>query len=273
MMSGTTRRNATPPSMAIEQELTRVELLQADDVSKYVLKNEREILSIMRQLVDARSLVSARLVPGTDAFLSAILRVADDGHSLILDGSPDVLMNDRIERAAQLDCVTQLDKVRIQFRLERPTLEAFGSSPAFRAPLPGELLRLQRREFYRLQAPVTQSLTCTVPLPEAGGSMREMTLRIIDISGGGIAIAVPPEGVPFAPGSEFAGCQIRLPDSAPIPARLIVRNLFRLTTRNGVEMLRAGCEFSDMPRGADEIIQRYILKIERERSARQRALG
>ena len=81
------------------------------------------------------------------------------------------------------------------------------------------------------------------------------------------------EGVTFAPGSEFTGCQIRLPDSAPIPARLVVRNLFRLTTRNGVEMLRAGCQFSGMPRGADEVIQRYILKIERERSARQRALG
>lgn len=108
-----------------------------------------------------------------------------------------------------------------------------------------------------------------MPLPGAG----EMTLRIIDISGGGIAIAVPPAETPFSPGDEFSGCWIKLPDSPPISARLTVRNLFRLTTPNGIGMLRAGCEFSDMPRGADEAIQRYIFKIERQRSARQRSLG
>ncbi|ENO87962.1 flagellar brake protein [Thauera linaloolentis] len=255
--------------MTIEHELTRVELLQADDASKYLLKDDREILFIMRRLVDARSLLSARGEPGYDSFLTALLQISSDGSTLILDGSPDAALNARLEQAERLDCVTQLDKVRIQFMLDRPVFQTWREGPAFSAALPGELLRLQRREFYRLQAPVTHSLTCTVPLPHAG----ELALRIIDISGGGIAIAVPPADAPFAPGDEFAGCRITLPDSPPISARLIVRNLFRLTTRNGVEMLRAGCEFSDMPRGADEAIQRYILRIERERNARQHTLG
>ena len=58
--------------------------------------------------------------------------------------------------------------------------------------------------------------------------------------------------------------------SRPIPARLVVRNLFRITNRSGAELLRAGCEFADMPRGAEDAIQRYILKVERERNARDR---
>ena len=39
---------------------------------------------------------------------------------------------------------------------------------------------------------------------------------------------------------------------------------------SGAELLRAGCEFADMPRGAEDAIQRYILKVERERNARDR---
>jgi c-di-GMP-binding flagellar brake protein YcgR len=35
-------------------------------------------------------------------------------------------------------------------------------------------------------------------------------------------------------------------------------------------MQRAGCEFLDLPRNADSIIQRYILRIERTRNARER---
>lgn len=255
--------------MTIEHELTRVELLQADDPSKYLLKDRREIAAVLRRLLDARELVRARGMPGDDSFLTALLQIDEGDSVLVLDGSPDESINARLGRTTQLDCVTQLDKVRIQFVLERPMLQTWRSGAAFRAALPAELLRLQRREFYRLQAPATHALTCSVPLPGAG----EIAWRIIDISGGGIAIAVPPNDASFAPGDEFAGCRIKLPDSPPIHARLTVRNLFRLTTRNGIGMLRAGCEFSDMPPGADEAIQRYILKTERQRSARQRALG
>ena len=64
--------------------------------------------------------------------------------------------------------------------------------------------------------------------------------------------------------------ELRLPDTAPIPARLVVRNLFRITRRGGAEVLRAGCEFADLPRGAEDVIQRYILRVERTRNARER---
>ena len=37
-------------------------------------------------------------------------------------------------------------------------------------------------------------------------------------------------------------------------------------------MCHAGCQFTHMPRGAEDTIQRYILKVERARNARQRAL-
>ena len=256
--------------MSIDQEDTRIELIHADDEAKYVLRDAREILAVLRNLVGARALVSARLAPGNESVLSTLVEVAEDGSSLLLDGSADALQNQRMERADALDCVTQLDKVRIQFLLRGQRLVEDGGSPGLRAPPPEALLRLQRREFYRLQTPLSHAVTCTLALPQADGSRRNTELRILDISGGGVAIAVPPVGVPFEQGTEFANCLLNLPDGPPIPARLIVRNLFRITNRSGAELLRAGCEFADMPRGAEDAIQRYILKVERERNARDR---
>ncbi len=256
--------------MSIDHEDTRIELIHAEDEAKYLLRDSREILAILKNIVAARALVSARLAPGRESYLSALIEADERDEGLLLDASADPAQNERILRADALDCVTQLDKVRIQFILKRPRLVEEGGSPGFRCDLPDSLLRLQRREFYRLQTPIAHAVTCTLALPQADGTRRNTELRILDISGGGVAVAVPPMGVGFEPGTEFPHSLLNLPDVPPIQSRLIVRNLFRITSRSGADLLRAGCEFADLPRGAEDAIQRYILKVERERNARER---
>ena len=92
----------------------------------------------------------------------------------------------------------------------------------------------------------------------------------LDISGGGLAVLVPPTETAFEPDMEFADCRLMLPEIGPIATSLRVRNLFRITNRDGSVMLRAGCEFIDLPASMASTIQRYILKTERERNARER---
>jgi c-di-GMP-binding flagellar brake protein YcgR len=61
-----------------------------------------------------------------------------------------------------------------------------------------------------------------------------------------------------------------LPETGAIVTSLRVRNLFRITNRDGSIMLRAGCEFIHLSSSMASTIQRYILKVERERNARER---
>ncbi|MBN8440734.1 MAG: flagellar brake protein [Thauera sp.] len=256
--------------MATEHNQTRVELVHADDESRFILRDPREILQLLKSLVSARALTTAHLEPGNQSFLTVILDLVETGGALLIDGSKDEAINQQVEKAERIICITQLDRIRIQFALPGVTKRDQVDGPVFAAPLPTEVLRLQRRDFYRLSTPVTQTATCAVPLELPDGARKTVSLRILDISGGGIAVVVPPSDLPFAPGMTFNGCELKLPELEPIRTRLTVRNLFRLVTRNGVEMLRAGCEFSDLPPQAESIIQRYILKIERERNARER---
>lgn len=256
--------------MATEHNQTRVELLHADDEARFLLRDPREILQLLKSLISARALTTAHLEPGSQSFLTVILDLIEANGALLIDGSKDEAINKQIEAAERITCITQLDRIRIQFALSGATRSDRDDGPVFAAPLPTEVLRLQRRDFYRLSMPVTHAVTCAIPMPLPGGGQKTVSLRILDISGGGIAVVVPPSDFPFEPGMEFSGCELKLPEVEPIRAQLTVRNLFRLVTRNGVEMFRAGCKFSVLPAHAESVIQRYILKVERERNARER---
>lgn len=248
----------------------KFELLQADDYSRYLLRDKNDILYQLRTLVHKRVMLSAFIDASADSFLTAILAITPDERYLVLDAANDPAINRRVEGAGQLICVTQLDKIKIQFAVGRIERFPFEGHESLRVPIPEVLLRLQRREFYRLTAPASHSLTCLIPIAHEGGSIKSVEAEVVDISGGGLAVMVPPHGLPFAPEMEFPDCRLMLPEAGPLATALRVRNLFRITNRDGTVQLRAGCEFVNLPGNMASIIQRYILKAERERNARER---
>lgn len=249
----------------------KFELLQADDYSRYLLREKTDILYNLRALMQKRAMLSAFVDASADSFLTAIVAITPDERHLILDAASDESINQRAQAAEQLICVTQLDKIKIQFAardIQRITHEGHD---AFRINLPEILLRLQRREYYRLTSPNAHGLNCQIPI-RIEGEDRIITVDadVVDISGGGLAVTVPPSGVAFEPDMEFPDCRLMLPEIGPIATTLRVRNLFRITNRDGSVMLRAGCEFMDLSAGMASTIQRYILRAERERNARER---
>ena len=149
--------------MSTDTDLTRIELLSTEDDERYQVRDPIEIRHLLSTLVTRRALITARQNPGNQSFLTALLAVNNDG-TLLLDGSAEETINEWVQMAAQLTCITQLQNVRIQFNVDTPVRIAYEGRPAFRTALPGSVLRLQRREFYRLQTPVTQTVNCIIPL-------------------------------------------------------------------------------------------------------------
>lgn len=256
--------------MPAANESLKFELLQADDYSQYILRDPLEIRQILRTLINRRAMITAYLDGPGDSFLTTLLDLTAGEEGLIVDASNDEAMNQRAAASPQVFCITQLDSVKIQFALSDLQRHPYQGHLALQAPLPDFLLRLQRREYYRLAAPVAHALACTVPIPGADGQVTSYQARIVDISGGGVAVLVPPQGVTFEPEMAFPDCHIALPDVGPVHATLVIRNLFRLTNRQGITMLRAGCQFIDLPESMSTLINRYILKVERGRGGRWR---
>lgn len=240
--------------------------------SQYLLHAQSEILFILRALVMGGARITVYFNEGKDFLLTALIAVDDDG--IVLDYGSSAEMNRRALAADKLFCITTHERVRVQFQIRGVRKIEHEGRPAFRAPLPDTLLRLQRREYYRLTTPLAAPLKCRIPLPPAGNVEREpVEVNVVDISGGGLGIIAPPENVVFDADMVFPNCRIELPEVGAITATLQVKNLFEVTLRNGSRVKRSGCQFVDLPGPMLTLVQRYIIKVERERKARESGMG
>jgi c-di-GMP-binding flagellar brake protein YcgR len=204
--------------------------------------------------------------------VTSLLHVDPDSDTLILDRSVSREQNERIAAARQVRCETSLDKIRILFALEGLSETSFEGGTALRAAIPKSLIRLQRREFYRMATPLTNPVRALIALPaELGGGTADFPLS--DISVGGIAIFDNKLQLGTTIGATLKNCRIDLPEVGMITCSLQVRNSIDMTLLNNKSTRRLGCQFSDISRGNLAGVQRYITKLERERNARLAGLA
>lgn len=253
---------APTPAPPIDSEIT-------DDLDQYLLHGEHQIRQLLQGLIAANALISAHIGNG-QSFLTALLRVDEVEEDLIFDTSPDAGITARALQADEVLCVTRLDNIRIQFALAGLSQVEEDGRLALHAPLPKSVLRLQRRENYRLQVPLAHAAACTLPAHTADGEPVLLKARVLDISAAGIAIQTPAGEAVWEVGTTLEDCTLKLPDMEPMPVTLRVRSILLQTQAHGGEMLRIGCEFRALPRSADARIQRYIFGTERGLNAARR---
>ncbi|MBL8473074.1 MAG: flagellar brake protein [Rhodocyclaceae bacterium] len=252
--------------------LLRFELMQADDYGRYFLATRNEVMFYLRAMMQKRAMLSLFMGRGANSFLTSLLQIDERQSSLLFDAPRDMGLAERASTMRPLVFVTSLDKVKIQFQVDDLALTEFEGGTALRTPMPARMLRLQRREYYRLVLPSSHPLKCTLATDEGLANTANVELQVLDISAGGLAIVTPPDGLPFVPEMVYPDCRVHLPDIGLIEAALQVRNVFSVTLRNGQTVKRAGCQFVDLSPQMSALIQRYIMKIDRARNARSGGL-
>jgi flagellar brake protein len=251
------------------QAITDAELAAWHD---YEVESRREIVALLRQIAEKNQLVRMLVKGESDVCVTSLLKVDPDTDTIVLDRSVNAEQNLRIAASAQVRCETSLDKIRILFALENLREIAFDGGSALRADIPKSLIRLQRREYYRMQTPVSTPVMATIPLPaDLGGGTASFPLG--DISVGGIAILDNQHRLGTTVGATFAGCRIELPEIGAVTCSLQIRNSLDMTLLNNKTTRRLGCQFVDISRGNLAGVQRYITKLERERNAKLAGLA
>jgi c-di-GMP-binding flagellar brake protein YcgR len=246
------------------------ELEQSDDYSRFLLHSKSEILAILRALMQKRALITVYFNKGHSFLLSSIIALNADTHTFVLDTGSNDEMNRKALLADHLIFTSLIDKVKIQFNLDGIAQTQADGRPAFLAGLPETLLRLQRREYFRLATPVAKPVKLNTSLRCADASMVCVELPLMDISGGGVGLsATPDQAALFHRGDTLNECKVMLPDEGMLVATLCVRNLIDLTRHNGSHVFRIGCEFMSLSAARLSLVQRYITRVERERRARE----
>jgi len=247
-----------------------------EDVSPYQVHSRREIISLLRAMQERNQLVSMQADGGADTVVTSVLAVDEQGNMLVIDRAPSNIVNKRLLASENISFETVLDSIRILFFASQVGECLYDNLPALYIPIPASLVRLQRREYYRVPTPVANPIRCTIHVPAddetgLGGTTVVVTLK--DISGGGIAVVDEKKLLDNTIGRTYKDCRIDLPGGTPVTVTLQIRNSHDMSLASGKSIRKLGCMFIDPPRPMMAAVQRYITKLERERNARATGMG
>lgn len=243
-----------------------------DDQRDYQVDSRKEIIALLRSLHESNQLITMIINEGNEVIITAILKVDDESNSLILDCAASESSNQRLVEAKRVYFEAALNKISIQFSTFNLQHVSHQGRPALSCPIPLSLIRLQRRENYRIITPVVTPIYCLMHIPESngGGSVK---LPLVDISCGGVSMLDEKQVLNMEFSTLYTDCQMELPGIGKVSVTLQVRNSQSLTLKNHKISRRIGFQFINLSHSMMSQIQKLITKIERERNARQTGLN
>jgi c-di-GMP-binding flagellar brake protein YcgR len=237
------------------------------DQDEYLIRSRVEIAAILNTLCQAGSMITAYFGSDNDFTLTAILAVRPGEDEVIMDYGADADANQRALQAGKITFVAAHERIKVQFVAASLRQVRFEGRDAFSMRLPAALLRLQRREYFRIVAPLLRPLRCVIT-PQGAPSGAPAEATIVDISCGGIAIIDCRQPVNLEIGACLRNCRIQLPGIGTVTATMLIKSNYDVTLKNGARHRHAGCEFVDLPESVRALVQRYINRMESERKYR-----
>jgi c-di-GMP-binding flagellar brake protein YcgR len=164
--------------------------------------------------------------------------------------------------------VAYLDQVRLQFDLHGLMLVHGAKESVLQAEWPLAMLRFQRRDSYRVR-PLDHRMPAA-NLIHPSGACDHLSLRIIDLSLGGLALQLPADKAPIEPGMTLDPVEIELDALTCLDVALRVVHVSVLD--GGRLGTRLGCEWSRLGGAATRALQRHVESTQR-RQRRMLATG
>lgn len=256
-----------------ELPLPVFEIASPDEYAQFFLSSRREVLHYLSLMARQRSIATAYIDEGRQFFPSSIIAVDESENLLFLDPAQADEYNRLAQSAEKITLVAKLDRIKIQIRLPTLKIQNHQGQNVLCAPIPESILRLQRREFFRLEPPLSAPIHCQLAAVQTDGSTKTFDLSLSDISGGGVSLIGEPDmAAHFSRDTMFPDCRLEIPGEGVILVNLRVRKTVEMSPRSGHHCLRIGCEFVNLPGRRLAFIERYIARIERERKARKSGL-
>lgn len=259
--------------MHLSNQETSVPLFEIDQPEAHkqcIVSNAREILGHLRTLQKKHSFVTLYLDAGRDFFLSTLFSVDEENQRILLDAPRQPEQIQHALSAQQITLSTIVDRIKIQCRLGPFELINIDDHPMLSCKLPEQMLRLQRRDFFRIETPHHPPLRCKLAKFDTAGHSRTFDFPLHDLSGGGMCLTGKIEyAEQFTLGELFADCRLEIPGESVTSVNLRVKEVSRIETLNGEPLLRLGCEFVNLPGTRLALIERYITRLERERKAKE----
>lgn len=233
---------------------------QPDAWAAFRVDDGAEALRLLKQLRDSAATVH----------LSAPLGAALSTQLWSLDPVREQLnfcadeLDPQFQRLALCDevvAVAYLESVKLQFELQQMLLVRGPDSCVLRTAWPHPLYRFQRRAAYRVRTPERHAPKTLLRHPAIPDM--QLTLRIVDVSTGGIALSLPEDVPALQPGVRLNGVRIELDADTSFVATLQLQHVSLL--QPGASARRLGCTMLELNGAAQRALQRYIDRTQQRR--------
>ena len=243
-----------------------------DNQNPYQVDSKKEIILLLKSLQEGRQLVNMVINDGTEVIVTAILNVDAENNTIVLDGASTDEANQRLSEASRVYFESTLNRISIQFSSSGIIRSTQLGKPVLVCDIPASLIRLQRREFYRISTPITYPIICVLNVPQENGG-GTLKLPLLDISAIGISLLDDKKLLNAEFGTMYENSKIDLPGVGLIEVSLQVRNAQNMMLMNHKSTRRIGFQFINLSASVTAQIQKVITKIERERNSRQSGLN
>ncbi|PXX43583.1 MULTISPECIES: flagellar brake protein [Aquitalea] len=234
------------------------------DLTRYILATPVEVVHHLTSIAKSGHMVTVFSNKGKTFILTRFLEVDARQGVLLLDWGADPATNEQLLNSERNVFVCSPDGVKTQFVTGAARKVVLDSGPAFEVDLPEQVIKLQRREFFRIQTPVSNPVSCHI----ADYPGRPLDLVLFDISLGGCSLWLPAPHAPgFELGQKYQNCSLELKPLGSLRVGIEIRHRLTTQLRNGNEAVRAGCAFLNMTPSSETLVQRYVGQLERERRA------
>lgn len=233
---------------------------------RYQVSSRREIMALLSAVMKENLRLTMALKDVESEVSTSILHMDED--AMFLKAAPDPDLNKAIVESDDIVFAANPPNALIKFsaKVQRTQVEHF---LALRVDIPDSMVRIQRREFFRIAVPASASLRCKLRFTTEDGQFNIVWASVHNISAGGIGMTDHSGAIPLTTNVVYGDCHLELGVATPIPVRLKVRSSKKEELPNDKHVHHFGCEFIETPRAILANIQRFILQLERELNAQK----
>lgn len=225
--------------------------------SKERVTSSSKIKAILRQLKAEHELLSVTIPGCKDPANTAILGMEEKGSRFYLDELNTDVAHQALLRSGKLRAVCRLHGMELQFVAHLVKSDTDGGLALYEMAIPDAIVRLQRRENFRLR--LSPGLLVPITIPNLGGE--SINGEVFDLSATGIGAFLRTRNIPCR-GQMLSGTSLSLPRSRPLKTKLEVRFARHDAAHH---LLRIGARFVDLEPKQQRLIAQFLAEQQRKR--------
>lgn len=232
----------------------------AEDYARFARRTPSEMSIVLRTLVQRRDMLTVTSAHGQ--IVTQLLEIEPREGRIVFDWGGVESDNRALLEAPQLYFKGAPDGVRIEFTTGAAHAVEYEGRQAFEVPFPEAVYQFQRREYFRVPAPILDPFF-------AKGSYADGELfryEVHDISLGGVALRMEtPRLAESEIGTTFNDVVLNLGAGGTLSVDIELVSPRTVTTPRGDLRYVVGFRFTRLSGAAENVLQRLITRIEAKR--------